>query len=89
MIARASHHESMLLDGATNEQMSRLRTRFPKSHGHPRFDDRRDLSGNTAIEHCIPLTTGKSWQIDSISQSLWVAFDHFKELPASASRTGC
>ena len=29
----------------TNEQMARLRPFFPKSHGKPRVDDRRVLSG--------------------------------------------
>ncbi|WP_264779015.1 transposase, partial [Gluconobacter sphaericus] len=29
----------------TNEQMDRLRPFFPKSHGRPRVDDRRVLSG--------------------------------------------
>lgn len=29
----------------TNEQMSRLQPYFPKSHGKPRVDDRRVLSG--------------------------------------------
>jgi transposase len=29
----------------TNEQMERLRPFFPKSHGRPRVDDRRVLSG--------------------------------------------
>jgi transposase len=29
----------------TNEQMARLRPYFPKSHGRPRVDDRRVLSG--------------------------------------------
>ena len=29
----------------TDEQMERLRPHFPKSHGRPRVDDRRVLSG--------------------------------------------
>ena len=29
----------------TEEQMARLRPYFPKSHGRPRVDDRRVLSG--------------------------------------------
>jgi transposase len=29
----------------SDEQMARLRPFFPKSHGHPRVDDRRLLSG--------------------------------------------
>ncbi len=29
----------------TDEQMARLRPHFPKSHGKPRVDDRRVLSG--------------------------------------------
>ncbi len=29
----------------TDEQMARLRPYFPKSHGKPRVDDRRVLSG--------------------------------------------
>ena len=29
----------------TDEQMARLRPHFPKSHGRPRVDDRRVLSG--------------------------------------------
>jgi len=29
----------------TDEQMARLRPYFPKSHGRPRLDDRRVLSG--------------------------------------------
>ncbi|GCE89099.1 hypothetical protein MSKU15_0700 [Komagataeibacter diospyri] len=29
----------------TDEQMEHLRLFFPKSHGHPRVDDRRMLSG--------------------------------------------
>jgi len=29
----------------TDEQMDRLRPYFPKSHGKPRVDDRRVLSG--------------------------------------------
>ena len=29
----------------TDEQMARLRPYFPKSHGNPRVDDRRVLSG--------------------------------------------
>ena len=29
----------------TDEQMERLRPHFPKSHGKPRVDDRRVLSG--------------------------------------------
>jgi hypothetical protein len=29
----------------TNEQMSRVRPYFPNSHGNPRVDDRRVLSG--------------------------------------------
>lgn len=29
----------------TNEQMARLRPFFPRSHGRPRVDDRRVLSG--------------------------------------------
>ena len=29
----------------TDEQMKRLKPFFPKSHGHPRVDDRRVLSG--------------------------------------------
>lgn len=33
------------LFGLTDEQMARLRPNFPKSHGKPRVDDRRVLSG--------------------------------------------
>ena len=29
----------------TDDQMERLRPQFPKSHGKPRVDDRRVLSG--------------------------------------------
>ena len=29
----------------TDEQMARLQPHFPKSHGKPRVDDRRVLSG--------------------------------------------
>lgn len=29
----------------TDDQMERLRPHFPKSHGEPRMDDRRVLSG--------------------------------------------
>lgn len=29
----------------TNEQMARLKPYFPKSHGEPRVDDQRVLSG--------------------------------------------
>ena len=33
----------------TDEQMARLRPFFPKSHGKPRVDDRRVLSGIISI----------------------------------------
>ena len=33
------------LDWLTDEQMARLQPYFPKSHGRPRVDDRRVLSG--------------------------------------------
>lgn len=33
------------LDWLTDEQMTRLEPYFPKSHGKPRVDDRRVLSG--------------------------------------------
>jgi len=33
------------LYGLTDEQMARLEPYFPKSHGKPRVDDRRVLSG--------------------------------------------
>ena len=33
----------------TDEQMERLRPFFPKSHGRPRVDDRRVLSGITFV----------------------------------------
>ena len=33
------------LSWLTDEQMARLRPYFPKSHGKPRVDDRRVLSG--------------------------------------------
>jgi transposase len=35
----------------TDEQMARLRPFFPKSHGKPRVDDRRVLSGIIFINH--------------------------------------
>ncbi len=34
-----------VLSWLTHKQMERLRPFFPKSHGHPRVDDRRVLSG--------------------------------------------
>lgn len=33
------------LDWRTDEQMARLRPHFPKSHGRPRVDHQRVLSG--------------------------------------------
>ena len=33
----------------TDEQMARLQPFFPKSHGRPRADDRRVLSGTTVV----------------------------------------
>ena len=35
----------------TEEQMARLRPYFPKSHGKPRVDDRRVLSGIVFVNH--------------------------------------
>ena len=35
----------------TDEQMARLRPFFPRSHGRPRVDDRRVLSGIILINH--------------------------------------
>ena len=34
----------------SEDQMARLRAAFPKSHGVPRVDDRRVLSGNISID---------------------------------------
>ena len=34
----------------SDEQMARLRPFFPKSHGHPRLDDQRVLSGIIFID---------------------------------------
>jgi transposase len=36
----------------TEEQMARLRPYFPKSHGKPRVDDRRVLSGIVFVNRC-------------------------------------
>ena len=36
----------------TDEQMARLQPHFPKSHGKPRVDDRRVLSGITRYDRC-------------------------------------
>ena len=33
------------MQGLTDDQIETLRPRFPKSHGKPRVDDRRVLSG--------------------------------------------
>ena len=35
----------------TDEQMARLEPYFPKSHGKPRVDDRRVLSGIFFVNH--------------------------------------
>ena len=47
----------------TDEQMARLRPYFPKSHGKPRVDDRRVLSGIIFVNRngspCHPQTQGK------------------------------
>ncbi len=46
----------------TDEQMARLRPYFPKSHGKPRVDDRRVLSGIIFVNRngspCHPQTQG-------------------------------
>lgn len=41
----------------TDEQMARLRPYFPKSHGKPRVDDRRVLSGIVFVNR-----KGLRWQ---------------------------
>ena len=41
----------------TDEQMERLQPFFPKSHGKPRVDDRRVLSGIVFVDH-IGLRSG-------------------------------
>jgi hypothetical protein len=40
----------------TDEQMARLSPYFPKSHGKPRVDDRRVLSGIWTCNGIVPVT---------------------------------
>jgi transposase len=66
----------------TDEQMARLQPYFPKSHGKPRVDDRRVLSG-------IIFVNRNGLALAGCAEGLWAAQDAVQSLEALGRGDGC